>query len=598
MVDEVVTKQELIDAQKDAQSLDDFINGGDEQIVVTRLLKEYPTLANAIRQIYEKGGKFYPTLADANADIENIRTDVYVITGDNGAYYKATAEATTLTKSPYDPLTQAKNYSDVKVSLNSSENILEIRDLYEKLIVMMRGNGDLYIPNLDKSVQKAIKDIVLDVADIGTRVVYDDASSLFKIYDSNNKLIVSITNRGALIINDVVTKGGSVDNRLSNLESNAVSDTNTEILKATDRAIAARDDEALLNNELIFSLEELSSRYVFASSITRLSKKEFLVFCEARMGGDFGETKIFMRKVTVNNDYSLTLGVVSIVADSGGVDVGAFSCINSCSLKVETGAHAGRIYLYYIKRFYNDDRDETYQIYSDDDGVTWSTPIDMSVFIPNFANWRIVAIGPGKAIQLKKGTYAGRIILPCWHGDLNYPASQAGLKSFILYSDDGGETYTVGAESIYAGSNECQVAELADGGFALLTRDASEMKAIEYSFDGGLTLVDARKLSEITTTMVQSGFLQPQNKYDLSVPKLVVSTPSKGGVREDIGLWVSYDEKTFNLWKILATGMASYSDLMPIDESHILITYSAGRADQNRDIKAVVVNLKSILLEQ
>lgn len=108
MVDEVIKKQELIDAQKDAQSLDDFINGGDQQVVVTRLLKAYPTLANAIRQIYEKGGKFYPTLAQANADIANIRTDVYVITGDSGAYYKATSGATTLTKSAYDPLTQAK----------------------------------------------------------------------------------------------------------------------------------------------------------------------------------------------------------------------------------------------------------------------------------------------------------------------------------------------------------------------------------------------------------------------------------------------------------------------------------------------------------
>lgn len=115
MVDEVITKQELIDAQKDAQSLDDFINGDDEQIVVTRLSKQYPTLANAIRQIYEKGGKFYPTLADANADIANIRTDVYVITGDNGAYYKATAGATSLTKSAYDPLTQAKDYTDLEL---------------------------------------------------------------------------------------------------------------------------------------------------------------------------------------------------------------------------------------------------------------------------------------------------------------------------------------------------------------------------------------------------------------------------------------------------------------------------------------------------
>ena len=121
MVDEVITKQELIDAQKDAQSLDDFINGGDEQTVVTRLLKEYPTLANAIRQIYEKGGEFYPTLADANADIANIRTDVYVITGDNGAYYKATAEATTLTKSDYDPVELSKQYVNAIKELSNGK---------------------------------------------------------------------------------------------------------------------------------------------------------------------------------------------------------------------------------------------------------------------------------------------------------------------------------------------------------------------------------------------------------------------------------------------------------------------------------------------
>lgn len=140
MVDEVITKQELIDAQRDAQSLDDFINGSDEQIVVTRLLKEYPTLANAIRQIYEKGGKFYPTLAAANADIANIRTDVYVITGNNGAYYKATAGATTLTKSAYDPLTQAKSYADANPNF-------KIKDLIASDSLDIRYEGKFNIPS-------------------------------------------------------------------------------------------------------------------------------------------------------------------------------------------------------------------------------------------------------------------------------------------------------------------------------------------------------------------------------------------------------------------------------------------------------------------
>ncbi|MFX6079723.1 hypothetical protein ABTF33_05920 [Acinetobacter baumannii] len=55
--------------------------------------------------------KTYPTLAAANADIANIalNTKVSVLSEtDGGDYYKASASATSLTKSAYDPLTQAK----------------------------------------------------------------------------------------------------------------------------------------------------------------------------------------------------------------------------------------------------------------------------------------------------------------------------------------------------------------------------------------------------------------------------------------------------------------------------------------------------------
>jgi len=62
--------------------------------------------------------KAYPTLAAANADIANIDliTKVDVLSAnDGGSYYKASADASILTKSPYDPLTIAKNYADTVV---------------------------------------------------------------------------------------------------------------------------------------------------------------------------------------------------------------------------------------------------------------------------------------------------------------------------------------------------------------------------------------------------------------------------------------------------------------------------------------------------
>lgn len=64
MADSVITKQELIDAQKDANSLDVFINGTDSESVKTRMNQEYPTLANAVRQVMETGG-FEPFLTQA-----------------------------------------------------------------------------------------------------------------------------------------------------------------------------------------------------------------------------------------------------------------------------------------------------------------------------------------------------------------------------------------------------------------------------------------------------------------------------------------------------------------------------------------------------
>jgi hypothetical protein len=46
-----------------------------------------------------------------------------------GLWYKATSGSTTLTKSAYDPLTQAKDYTDTKTK-NISEDSLENLDTY------------------------------------------------------------------------------------------------------------------------------------------------------------------------------------------------------------------------------------------------------------------------------------------------------------------------------------------------------------------------------------------------------------------------------------------------------------------------------------
>lgn len=58
----------------------------------------------------------YNTMAEAIADIANIAVNQNVNVVDSGLHYKATAGATTLTKSAYDPLAQSKTYTDSKIS--------------------------------------------------------------------------------------------------------------------------------------------------------------------------------------------------------------------------------------------------------------------------------------------------------------------------------------------------------------------------------------------------------------------------------------------------------------------------------------------------
>ena len=164
MADSTITKQELIDAQKDAKTLEEVISGEPGKLVETRLGRKVYTLAS-VPQIntmtreeintavasrapqattytktevdsallqkapqattytkaevdttfaaYVGGRKAYTTLAKAQAAQSSLPANTAIeITNDganNGTYQW---NGTTLTKSAYDPLTQAKSYTD------------------------------------------------------------------------------------------------------------------------------------------------------------------------------------------------------------------------------------------------------------------------------------------------------------------------------------------------------------------------------------------------------------------------------------------------------------------------------------------------------
>lgn len=105
-----------VDSELDAQNIKVNNHLSEQTQVVTTALTQLSTAAN----------KFYPTLAAANADIANIAVNQPVTVGEvtnGGLWYKATTGATSLTKSPYDPLTQAKADATTKANTAKSEVI-------------------------------------------------------------------------------------------------------------------------------------------------------------------------------------------------------------------------------------------------------------------------------------------------------------------------------------------------------------------------------------------------------------------------------------------------------------------------------------------
>lgn len=112
---EVPTKTELSNVSADLNAK-----------IIPKADKTY--VDNALSGFTNGASKFYPTLALAEADIANITVKEKVDIGEvanGGTWYKATTGATSLTKSPYDPLTQAnaaevnaKTYTDSKFDVD------------------------------------------------------------------------------------------------------------------------------------------------------------------------------------------------------------------------------------------------------------------------------------------------------------------------------------------------------------------------------------------------------------------------------------------------------------------------------------------------
>ena len=297
-----------------------------------------------------------------------------------------------------------------------------------------------------------------------------------------------------------------------------------------------------------------------------------LAIAEGRRNGhrDSGDIDIVLRR---SFDGGLTWADMQVVWDDGLNTYGNPTVVQDQS--------NGRIWLFITHNLGQDTQAAiekgaskgvrtVWSRYSDDDGVTWSTPVNRfdEVQPPN-VRWD--ATGPGRGIQLKTGLKAGRLIIPA--------------NGRSIYSDDHGLTWKQ-SERLQRGSSESQVVELSDGTLLRNDRRVGSMKgrAFTKSHDQGDTWPGTVYREDLPCPKCMGSTIAVADGKADGKQLLFFSNPciDQGDFRRRSNMTVQVSADDGATWQIKETiypGASAYSCLSPVGAEHVGLLYENGESN-------------------
>jgi sialidase-1 len=213
---------------------------------------------------------------------------------------------------------------------------------------------------------------------------------------------------------------------------------------------------------------------------------------------------------------------------------------------------------------------------SQDDGRTWAKPEEITSSAKK-PDWSWYATGPGIGIQLCRGPYKGRLVIPCDH---KRKGDTVSYHSHVIYSDDHGKTWKIGG-STQNGSNECQIIERSDGTLLLNMRRARNVKEpfrlIAASGDGGMSWSRNSFDHALIDPRCQGSLLRGSISGKSEKPAVFFSNVANAFQRSGMTVRISYDEAwAWPVLKVLHTGPSAYSCLAMLPENRLACLFEAG----------------------
>lgn len=214
---------------------------------------------------------------------------------------------------------------------------------------------------------------------------------------------------------------------------------------------------------------------------------------------------------------------------------------------------------------------------SEDDGLTWSDPINITRQIKD-ADWAFVLPSPGRGITMTNGT----LVFPAQYQ--LHPDQGRMPYSTIISSDDHGKTWHIG-NGAKPNTTECQVVELEPGTLMLNMRDnRGGSRAVHISRDLGTTWqVHSSSRGLLPEPVCNAGLISVRKTWIPGRPWLVFANPNTTNApRRNMTIKLSPDGGL--TWPIsqqllLDEGIsAGYPSLTMIDEDTVGILYESSRS--------------------
>ena len=347
--------------------------------------------------------------------------------------------------------------------------------------------------------------------------------------------------------------------------------------------------QPMMEKNMVFAANTDGIRLYRIPGVVVTTKGTVLAYCEARKNSssDWGEIEVHMRRST---DGGKTWELQKKIAHSGvriegnptkKKDGETEQTVNNPVAIVNR--QTGNIHLLYCINYAR-----CFSMRSNDDGITWSKPVDITATFEPFRmkyDWNVIATGPGHGIQLKNG----RLVVPIW---LAYgkPGDHKPSASATIYSDDHGKTWKAGEiplpnEGELGNPNETMITELSDGSVMLVNRNVSKpnRKLITTSPNGATDwtkpyfhpqLWEPICMASIVSHPSSPGTLIYSNPHTLGLDAKKKEIPAGRGRRENLSIKLSRDDgKTWTINKTLEAGPSAYSDLAVLSDGTIICLY-------------------------